>query len=262
MGINGVAGSLGVALGPALGLSLALLGVWQLAYVLIAAASLVSGLAMLIWRIDEGHAAAMTARPERNGVLPATEPDSRGLGLLFVAMMLGGFNYRCLLTALPTFLGGQEFGAAARDWSAPLTFGILALGGLGQYIGGHTADRIRPALFYMLLIAAMVPLALLMAHGNEEVVVLAAAALAVFLFGQQPVENVMLAQITSPRRRSTLYGVKFLLSFGVGALGAAAVGLIWEQTHSLAPVFDVFAVSATLMALVAYRFRRYRLSCA
>jgi MFS family permease len=259
MGINGVAGSLGVALGPALGLSLALLGIWQLAYVLIAAASLVCGLALLILRIDETRAAPLPTGPEANGTLPATGPDSRGIGLLFVAMMLGGFNYRCLMTALPTFLGGEEFGAPARDWSAPLTFAILALGGFGQYIGGHTADNTRPALLYMLLIAAMVPLALVMAHGNEQLVVLAAALLAVFMFGQQPVENIILAQITSPQRRSTLYGVKFLLSFGVGALGAEVVGLIWANTHSLAPVFDVFAVSATLMALCACCFRLYRL---
>jgi MFS family permease len=259
MGINGVAGSLGVALGPALGLTMAFFGVWRLAYALIAGISLLSGLAMLVLRIDEGPAARPSPPPECNGVVPATGPDSRGIGLLFVAMMLGGFNYRCLMTALPTFLEGEEFGSKAQEYSGMLAFLILALGGIGQFVGGHTADKVRPAMFYMLVITAMVPLALLMAHGNEAVVVIAAAALAVFMFGQQPVENIILAQITSPRRRSTLYGVKFLLSFGVGALGAQVVGVIWKQSNSLAPVFDLFAASAALMALFACWFRVYRL---
>jgi predicted MFS family arabinose efflux permease len=259
MGINGVAGSMGVALGPALGLYMTLLGDWRLAYVLIAAVSLVSGIAMLLMRIDEGSTGKTSPRPESNGAVSAAGPDGRGMVLLFVAMMLGGFNYRCLLTALPTFLGGHEFGTAARAYSGSLVFMILALGGLGQFVGGHTADKVRPALFYMLLIAAMVPLALLMAHGGEELVVIAAAALAVFMFGQQPVENTILAQITTPQRRSTLYGVKFLLSFGVGALGAEVVGIIWKRTNSLAPVFDLFAVSAALMAVFACWFRLYRL---
>ena len=53
MGINGVAGSIGVAVGPALGASLAYLGHWRLAYVLIAAVSLLAGFAMTFLRIDD-----------------------------------------------------------------------------------------------------------------------------------------------------------------------------------------------------------------
>jgi MFS transporter, FSR family, fosmidomycin resistance protein len=87
-------------------------------------------------------------------------------------------------------------------------------------------------------------------------VVAAAAGLAVFLFAQQPVENTMLAQVTSRRRRSTFFGFKFALTFGVGALGTQLVGVIWQETGSLAPVFDVVAGSALLMALLALLFAK------
>jgi hypothetical protein len=46
-----------------------------------------------------------------------------------------------------------------------------------------------------------------------------------------------------------------MLTFGVGALGTPLVGLIWQLTDSRAPVFDVFAVSALLMAALALCFR-------
>jgi MFS family permease len=259
MGINGVAGSLGVAAGPALGIFFAGIGHWRLGYVLLAAASFLSGLVMLMLRLEEPVIEEPRPSVEANGDAKAAEVDNRGLWLLLLTMMLGGLNYRCLMTALPTFLAGSEADAGSLKNGALWTFLVLAAGGLGQYAGGHTADRFQPFKFYFLLIAATVPLALLMAHGGWVMAVPAAGVLAVFLFAQQPVENTIMAHITSPRRRSTLYGIKFLLTFGVGALGVQLVGIIWQQTDSMAPVFDLFAIGALLMALLAVAFRFVRL---
>jgi hypothetical protein len=108
------------------------------------------------------------------------------------------------------------------------------------------------------LIAATVPLAPVVAHVQSEVVVIASAGLAVCLFDQQPVENTILAQVTSPRRRSTLFGLKFMLTFGVGALGAELVGIIWQRTGFPAAVFNVFTLSALTMAGLAGWFCRLR----
>ncbi len=250
MGINGVAGSIGIAVGPSLGILAVKLGSWQLAYLFLGGLSLISGIAMLCFRFEE--AAETTPAPEANGTAAApARPEARGIWLLYLAMMLGGFNYRSLTTALPTYL--ETFGRHADV----LCFLILAVGGcIGQFGGGHHADRAAPARLYVILIAAMVPLALLMALGNQVVFVLAAAVLAVCMFAQQPLENTILAGATSARRRSTLYGLKFMLSFGVGALGAQVVGFVWQETNSLAPVFSLIAASALLMAGVAACFRR------
>src|SRR5262249_5122752 len=53
MGINGVAGSIGVAVGPALGAFLAYRGHWRLAYELVAGASFLVGLAMTFLGVDD-----------------------------------------------------------------------------------------------------------------------------------------------------------------------------------------------------------------
>ncbi|MCI0457889.1 MAG: MFS transporter, partial [Gemmataceae bacterium] len=92
MGINGVAGSVGVAVGPALGAYLAYLGHWRLAYVLIAAASLLAGVAMIFLRIEDAVRAPVPRRSEDD---PVPNTSAQGLWLLFVAMLLGGLNYRC-----------------------------------------------------------------------------------------------------------------------------------------------------------------------
>ena len=258
-----------------LGAWMAALGQWRLAYVLIALASLVAGLAVTLLRIDESAAEPHPAPPGEgadtatsNSRWPATGQHtlglhqragaSTGLWLLFGAMLLGGLNYRCLVTALPAYLTGPTTDAAALSKGGALAFLVLAMGGIGQLVGGHAADRWQPSRLYVLLIAATVPLALVMAHAGQPTPVVAAGMLAIFMFGQQPVENILLAQATSAHNRSMLYGVKFTLSFGLGALGTYLVGVIWERRGSLAPAFDLFAVSALAMAVCAVLFRLSR----
>jgi MFS family permease len=254
LGINGVAGNIGQATGPALGAVLAGMGHWRLAYVVIAVLSVLAGLAMILVPVDDRHG-HHARQPGANGVPTPPAIDSRGLGVLFIAMLLGGLNYRCLVTALPSYLSeagqlsGLELGGA-------LTFVVLFVGGVGQYVGGHSADRYKPGRLYGFLILATVPLALVMAHTHIWSAAAAAGVLAMFLFAQQPVENSMMAHATSPRRRSTFFGIKFALTFGVGALGAQLVGFLWRETGSLAPVFDFFALSALVMAACAFAYRR------
>jgi MFS family permease len=260
MGINGVAGSMGVALGPALGVYMAAQGQWRLAYALIAAVSVLAGLAMIFIRVHETPVHDPPARPRddsQNELYAQTAQNGwngRGLWLLFAAMMLGGFNYRCLLTALPAFLAGSNPAGGSMATAGTRSLLILALGGIGQLIGGHIADRARPARLYVVFIVATIPFAALMAHGSRDVALTAAALLAVFMFAQQPTENTALAQMSRPQRRSTLYGLKFVLTFGVGALGAQLVGILWKKTGSPGAAFDVFAGIAAVMAVVAAWF--------
>jgi MFS family permease len=273
MGINGVAGSLGVALGPALGLYLASRDQWRATYGVIAVLSLVAGVAAFLLHVPppvESSAPRAAAPAERRGGLVGALP------WLFAAMLLGGVNYRCLTTALPSFLSGLVSPSAAdsgpeakvpmtgqqasavpapqHDPTRPphrsgggLVFVILALGGVGQMIGGHLADRFSPARVYALAILLTIPCALVMAHAGLLNVSLAAAVLAVFMFAQQPLENIMIAEATPLQWRSTVYGLKFILTFGLASGGAYLTGWIWKQ-YGLARVFDAFAAIALVMS--------------
>jgi MFS family permease len=249
MGINGVAGNVGVAGGPALGILCASYGHWRLAYVLVAGLSLLSGLAMLMFPIDETPVTPAT----QDDAPPPVQRVAPGLWLLFAAMLLGGLNYRSLMTALPTYL--SETGSLVP--ASMLTFAVLMVGGIGQYAGGHFADRTRVTLLYVGLITFTLLPALVLAH-SAAVAVPAAMFLAIGMFAQQPIENIILAQTTPARRRSTFFGLKFILTFGVGAVGTQLVGIIWQETGSLGPVFDVFALNALLMASLAWLFVRSR----
>ena len=276
MGINGVAGSFGVAIGPSLGIYMAAQHSWRLTYAVIAILACLGWMASLLFGIDvvaaEGRP-GKASNSSRNGRLGV-------LAILFLTMLVGGFNYRTITTALPTFLSqrGSDNPVAAGMVSdssvntsstdklavddrvsssrkgtssgGTIVFLVFALGGIGQLAGGLLADRVRPAVLYTMTIAATIPCALFMARFSGPAGFTAAALLAVFMFAEQPLENTMIADATPSAWRSTVYGLKFILAFGVASFGMYAAGLVWKHV-GLARVFDMYAIGATVMAGLA-----------
>jgi MFS family permease len=256
LGINGVAGSAGIAAGPLLGLFAAdYLGSWRIAYFVLAGLALAS--AGVFWAATRpGTArAAVPRRPHPPAAAGAPGRDWWvSQSLLLAVMMLAGLNYRCLMMTLPTFLTGADAGPTDYgDLGAlVLTFLVLLAGALGQYGGGWAADRFGAHAVYPLAIVTMVPLGLSVAllHGTP-LVGACAGLLAVFVFSQQPMENSLLAEGTRAGRQGLSYGTKLALTFGVGALGTQVTGLIWQETGALAGVFYFIAATAVLMTLLA-----------
>ena len=159
----------------------------------------------------------------------------------------------------PSHRGGLAYGA--RLGGGAIVFFVFALGGIGQLAGGFLADRVRPAVVYTMTIAATIPCALFMARLSVPAGFAAAALLAVFMFAEQPLENTMIAEATPSNWRSTIYGLKFILAFGVASFGMYAAGIVWRYA-GLARVFDMYAIGATLMAGLAAWFsvRQWRWS--
>lgn len=250
LGIHGIAGSLGLG-GSAIGLWMTAAGDWRTAYWLLAAVAIVC--AVVFPLLPVGHDRAKAVQP-----IPAARAKGlppilvRMLVLLFAATMLGGFNYRSLMTALPTYLTAESSGVYAGAGRGGMVLTVFVLGGIGQFMAGRFADRASPLNLYVGLVATSVPLALLLAlsAGVGGVAVAIAMGLALVHFGTQPAENVLIAQLTPARLRSTFYGFKFLVTFGFGALGAPAVGALWRQTGTLAWSFVVFAGVAVIVTLI------------
>jgi hypothetical protein len=78
-----------------------------------------------------------------------------------------------------------------------------------------------------------------------------------FYFPLQPVENSILGTYVPPRLVSSIFGMKFILTFGLGSLGAVFSGYIAE-TMSTATVYLLlapFTAVSVLFALGAMRAR-------
>ncbi|GJM26290.1 MAG: MFS transporter [Phycisphaerae bacterium] len=252
MGVHGIAGSIGLCGGP-IGMFLANAWHWRLGYWVMAAVALASLFALMALPITLRDDPRNDALPEKS-TAPSRQPPVRLLVLLFVPMMLTGINYRAVMTALPTYLAGE-----GSDSSLITSLQVLVFlaGGASQFLMGRHADRTHPSKFYAKLIALSIPLALLLAWtgGGSYPAIAVALALAVVHFGTQPIENLLIAEHTPRSLRSMSYGLKFTLTFGLGAAAGPLVGYLWDATGTLAWTFVVFAgialaVAALIMQLV------------
>lgn len=270
MGINGVAGSFGIAIGPAIASLLVAAGYsWRSIYIFVFCFALVGLIITAITRVEQQteRAVASTTKIGSGDSSRSSLATAGVLAVLFATVLIGGFNYRCLTTALPTFLNGTEpvatddttqqsipiaaSAAHSATRGAGIVFVVFAMGGIGQLLGGYLADRYFAPYLYILTIAITVPVAFLIAMSTSPSAgVWLASVLAVFMFAQQPLENTMIAAATPAKWRSTIYGLKFILAFGVASSGLYVAGYIWEY-HGITRIFAFFSVMACVMACFA-----------
>ncbi len=220
MGINGIYGNAGIALTPfATALLVESVG-WRLCFaitggVLVAATLVLSRLDIreppLVRTEAQAEGEAKTERTSRRTVA--------AFAVLCVVATLGGFAYRGNTVAQPALFAEKisfmSYGLAA-------SLAMLA-GVVGQYLGGLAADRHELRRAYLAFHLASLPLLLLVSMTAEGPLLAISALYVFFALGMQPIENSLYASLTPERWRSTAYGIKFVLTFGVGA---SAVGMV------------------------------------
>lgn len=253
LGFNGVFGNLGSAAAPFVAGVLAYKFGWRVAYAVLGAFGVACGLASLLVRLDERPIAASPA--------PAPDSNRRGpslrstLVLLCIAMALAGFVYRGVSILLPavfrehtTFLATllermrfESLSGLRNLAGATLASITYAAGMLGQFAGGHIADRYDLRKAYLAFHAASLPFLFLMGVAHEGMLLVAACIYIFFALGMQPIENSLVAHLTPARWRSTSYGVKFILTFGAGSTAVYAVTAM-QARGGFAPVFTLLGV--------------------
>ena len=126
---------------------------------------------------------------------------------------------------------------------------IYVVGILGQILGGKIADRYDLRWMYLAFHAFSLPFIILMGLVSQELLVISAAIYIFFSLGMQPIENSLVARYTPSRWRSTGYGIKFILVFGIGALSVYLVGWI-KEAWDLSAVY-LFAGGLVVLLLLS-----------
>lgn len=254
LGYNGMAGNAGLAAAPIITGVINYASGPQAAFLFLAGCNLLGALLMLLLQSSE---------PQRSPKVASSGGGGSELIIAFsvlcICMMLGGIAYRGVSVILPSYfelrnealyssLSHLQGILASRNVAATaLTSFVFFVGILGQYIGGRAADRFDPRRGYLLFHALTVPLGLSLAFLADIPLLLAAMGYLLFLLGMQPIENTLVAKISPDRLRHSAYGIKFILTFGVGSLAVFLAGWI-ERAWSLASVF--IAMSGISLGLV------------
>ena len=187
-----------------------------------------------------------------------------GFVLIFPVVVASGLYYRGILTFLPEVLSTYDaFAAVVVGDLEVATYryayaGLLAVGVLGQYAGGRVSDHVEPAraLAPAFLALAVLALAFLPAANAGLLPFLAlGVALGVALFFVQPLYQAAVAEHTPAGTRGLSYGYTYLGVFGVGALGGGLAGGILEFAGAPS-LFGALAVIAGVGALAALALSR------
>jgi MFS family permease len=253
MGFNGMFGNLGLATAPLLTGFVNWLWGPQAAYLFLGGLNICGFLMLLALPISRfGHSKTAISAQE-NGMLGA-------FLILLVAMLLGGIVYRGATVILPAYfelknqqiflwLASTASGLSKNLVANSLTSIIFLVGMLGQYTGGRIAERYAPKYSYLLFHILTVPAAFLMAPAGNIPLVVLAVIYFFFLLGMQPIENTLVANFTPRRFHHSAYGIKFVLTFGVGALAVKMAAFV-ETAAGIGAIFPVLGFTSLILVAV------------
>ena len=285
IGIHGFVGHFGSTLAPMLVLLLAQSVGWRHTYRVVGLAAALLLLLLLLTRTTPGERDfALHHAGERRSQLPWRLVLAPALLLVMAAMVGNGLvhqgywatwssfvraqagvlpdpppgsatSLQPLLERLAALLpdgwrAGKEGGALLALLAGPIATFVLAFGSFGELFGARLAKRGGGLRLYagMNCLSALGLLGVALLPGSA---LLLAGALFTFChFGTQPLENELIARKVDPRVRGLAYGLKFVVSFGIGSLATDPAIAGWRD-HGFPPVFVALAGVALGGALVS-----------
>ncbi|MGQ0564482.1 MAG: MFS transporter, partial [Gemmobacter sp.] len=143
---------------------------------------------------------------------------------VLVALMFSKFVYMTSFSSYYTFYLIERFGVDVGT-SQLLLFVFLAAVAVGTIIGGPIGDRIGRKRVIWLSILGVFPLSILLPHLGLHATVVVSALAGLMLASAFPA-IIVYAQDLLPRHTGSVAGLFFGLAFGMGAIGAAALGAI------------------------------------
>lgn len=245
-----VGGSAGSALGPLLAAFVVLrYGQSSVAWFAIAALVAILLLARVgHWYRDHGL--------RRLGARPATDTARSALPkprvimtvAVLVTLIFSKFFYTACITSYYTFYLIEEFDVSVQSSQIHL-FVFLAAVAIGTVIGGALGDRVGRKFVIWASILGVLPFTLALPYANlfwtgvlsvPIGVILSAAFPAIVVYGQE----------LMPFRVGAVSGLFYGIAFGLGGIGAAALGLLADAT-SIRFVFQVCSFLPAI-GLLAY----------
>lgn len=248
IGINGLAGNLGVA-GAALltGLLVQMWG-WRAAFVVPGAASLVCGLLFARWCEPQVHAPGRSRKPPQ--VVLSREALARALIVMTAAAVTGSLLFNFTTNGNTQFLT-ERLGDLVQD---PALIGVLlasiyTLASLTQVVVGRLIDLVPLKRLYLGLVLAQVPWLLMAAMSAGWWVYVALLGAMVCIFGAIPFTDAMIVKYVDDSVRSRVAGMRLAVSFGVSSLAVWALGPV-VKAWSFASLFLLMAAIAVCTAAI------------
>jgi MFS family permease len=245
IGVNGLAGNLGIAVAAVLTGLLVKYAGWRAAFMVPSLIAIACGglFAALAPREDTPPA----KRPPRAVQLPPSVLR-RAFAVMTLAAISGSLIFNFTTNGNGRLLA-ERFAGIIDD---PATLGALLAGiytvaSFAQIAVGKLIDRVPLKRLYLPIVLAQVPLFLLASHATGWALFACALAFMIFVFGAIPFIDAMIVQYVDDRLRSRVSGMRLAVSFGVSSLAVYALG----PTVKAAGFTTLLLVMAVISALTS-----------
>ena len=222
IGVNGLAGNLGIALAAlSTGFLVKYFG-WRTAFVVPGLVSI--GCGVVFARIAPTETVPPSKRAPRQVDLPAA-----ALARVFLVLTLTS-TFGALVFNFTTNGNGEllreRLASITRD---PATLGamlalVYALASLAQVVVGRLIDRAPLKRLFIAIVAMQVPLFALAARADGWAFYALALAFMVFVFGAIPFTDALIVRYVDDRMRSRVAGMRLTIAFGISALAVWLLG--------------------------------------
>jgi len=235
--VNGVFGNLGVASAALLTGYLVDQSGWRSAFIWPGLVTIVIGIgyAFLVARgrskepsADEGGASPATATTGnlqlgRNLLI-------RIFAIVFFSTAVGSLVFQSTTFSLPKIfderLGDLAISATLVGWYA---FVVFAIASMGQLVVGYLLDRFSIKAIFVGVAIFQVVFFLAMIGRAGSIALLIAIAFMLVVFGQIPINDVLVGRVTKTEWRSRAYGLRYVIGFTVMASAVPMVAWIYAR---------------------------------
>jgi MFS family permease len=241
IGVNGLAGNLGIAAAAILTGFLVKHFGWRMAFVVPGLIALVC--AGLFWLLVPREEMAPAKRPKKHVDLPRSVM-ARAILVMTLAGATGSMIFNFTTNGNGAFLTERLRGII----EDPATMGVLlavvyTIASLAQLVVGKLIDRYPLKRVYLPIVAAQVPLFYLAAQTTGWPLYALMLAFMIFVFGAIPFVDAMIVQYVDDRMRSRVTGIRLAISFGVASGAVYLLGPVVKASG--------FTTLLLLMACIA-----------
>ena len=251
-GINGIAGSLGVAIVPALSAWIGSAIVWKAPHVIFGLLGI--GIGFFSMTIPRWPVRKVSVGMGKESEAGLSKISYVNLIVFFTSAAALGLTYKGIMTFLPTYMGQNVHLSFFKLDTVAIggTIATIALlsGAVGQYVAGQLVDSYKPEKLYLGAVVFGTIFVFLMAKGINIFLVVSAIFYSFFYFSTQPIQNYLLTQYLPEHRQGIGFGIHFFLTFGVGSTAAAVCGYLADR-FGLESVFYAMGLCFILSSCLA-----------
>lgn len=263
LAVNGVFGNMGVASAALLtGFLIDTTG-WRSAYFVPGIVSVLIGCGYIMF-IRQGRAAQAENQNKDDNPKQAaslTMPRNtliRVFGIILFTTAIGGLIFQSTTFSLPKIFEERLTDIAGTatliGWYAFLVFSVAAF---AQLVVGYLIDHYSVRIVFAVVALLQTSFFLIMTQLSGILSLLVAIAFMLAVFGQIPINDVLVGRIARSEWRSRAFALRYIVTFSVSATAIPLIGWI-HGTRGFSALFELLAVAAFIIFLAVCALPKFK----